>query len=60
MAGAAKSKGCWNAKSTNVTAGALNYEDKSLHFTFKLVLLSIFYSLSLYHSTNVVILLECH
>ena len=55
-----KSEGCWNAKFTDVTTKAPNYEDKLLYFTFKLILLSIFYSLSLYHSTNVIILLECH
>ena len=40
------------------TAGAPNHEDKSLCFPFKLILLSIFYSLSLYHSTNVIMLLD--
>ena len=29
-------------------------------FVFKFILLIIFYSLLLYHSTNVIILLECH
>ena len=39
-------------------AGAPNHEDKSLCFPFKLILLSIFYSLLLYHSTNVIMLLD--
>ena len=46
MVGAAKSKGCWNAKSTDVTTA--KYEDKSLYFIFKFILLNIFYSLSFY------------
>ena len=49
---------CWNTKSFYATAGAAKYEDKSLCFPFKLILLSIFYSLSLYHSTNVIMLLD--
>ena len=59
-AGVAKSEICWNAKSTDATVGAPNYEDKSLYFTFKLILSSIFCSLSSYHSTNVIILLESY
>ena len=39
-------------------ARAPNYEDRSLYFPFKLVLLSIFYSLSSYQSTNVILLLD--
>ena len=57
-AGAATFEICWNAKSTDATAGAAKYEDKSLYFPFKLILLSIFYSLSSYHSTNVILLLD--
>ena len=34
--------------STDVTVGAAKYEDKSLYFIFKFILLNIFYSLSLY------------
>ena len=37
---------------------APNYEDKSLYFPFKLILLSIFYLLSSYHPTNVTLLLD--
>ena len=57
-AGAARFEICWNFKSTDATAGAAKYEDKSLYFPFKLILLSIFYSLSLYHSTNIIMLLD--
>ena len=59
-AGAAKYEIYWNAKSTDAMAGAPNYEDKSLYFTFKLILSSIFCSLLLYHLTNVIILLESY
>ena len=57
-AGAATFEICWNAKSADATAGAAKYEVKSLCFPFKFILLSIFYSLSLYHSTNVIMLLD--
>ena len=57
-AGAATFEICWNAKSTDTTAKAAKYEDKSLYFPFKLILLSIFYSLLSYHSTNVILLLD--
>ena len=39
-------------------AGAPNYEDKSLYFTFKLILSSMFCSSLLYYSTNVIMLLD--
>ena len=39
-------------------ARSAKHEDKSLYFVFKFILLSIFYSLSLYHSTNVIMLLD--
>ena len=39
-------------------AGAAKHEDKPSYFVFKFILLSIFYSLSLYHSTNVIMLLD--
>ena len=38
--------------------GATKHEDKSSYFIFKIILLSIFYSLLLYHSTNVIMLLD--
>ena len=56
--GATKFEICWNAKSINATTEAAKYEDKSLYFPFKLILLSIFYLLLLYHSTDVIILLD--
>ena len=56
MAGAAKFEGCWNAKSTDVTAGAAKYEDKSLHFIFKFILLNISYSLSFYRWMQVILI----
>ena len=56
--GAARFEICWNFKSTDATAGAAKYEDKSLYFPFKLILLSIFYSLSSYHPTNVILQLD--
>ena len=49
---------CWNAKSIDDTAGAVKHKDKSLYFPFKLILLSIFYSLSSYHPTNVILQLD--
>ena len=49
---------CRNAKFTDAMAGVAKYEDKSLYFPFKLILLSIFYSLSSYHPTNVILLLD--
>ena len=39
-------------------ARSAKHEDKSSYFVFKFILLSIFYSLSLYHSTNVIMLLD--
>ena len=57
-AGAATFEICWNAKFTDATVGAAKYEDKSLYFPFKLILLSIFYSLSSYHLTIVILLLD--
>ena len=56
--GAARFEICWNVKSIDATAGAAKYEDKSLYFPFKLILLSIFYSLSSYHPTNVILQLD--
>ena len=58
MAGAATFEICWNAKSTDATVGVAKYEDKSLYFSFKLILLNIFYLLSSYHPTNVILLLD--
>ena len=57
-AGAARFEICWNVKSIDATARAAKYEDKSLYFPFKLILLSIFYSLSSYHPTNVILQLD--
>ena len=39
-------------------AGVAKHEDKSSYFVFKIILLSIFYSLSLYRSTNAIMLLD--
>ena len=39
-------------------AGATKHEDKSSYLVFKFILLSIFYSLSLYHLTNVIMMLD--
>ena len=58
MAGTTTFEICFNAKSTDATAVAAKYENKSLYFPFKLILLSIFYSLSSYHPTNVILLLD--
>ena len=44
--------------SPDATAGAAKHEDKSSYFVFKIILLSIFYSLSLYRSTNAIMLLD--
>ena len=44
--------------STDATAGAAKHEDKSSYFVFKIILLSIFYSLLLYRSTNAIMLLD--
>ena len=57
-AGATTFEICWNAKSTDATVGVAKYEDKSLYFSFKLILLNIFYLLSSYHPTNVILLLD--
>ena len=60
MAGAAKSESCWNAKSTDVTARAAKYEDKSLYFIFKFILLNIFDSLLFYRWVQVILILSHH
>ena len=39
-------------------AGATKHEDKSSYLVFKFILLSIFYSLLLYHLTNVIMMLD--
>ena len=39
-------------------AGATKHEDKSSYLVFKFILLSIFYSLSLYNLTNVIMMLD--
>ena len=38
-AGAAKSEICWNAKSTDATAKAAKYEDKSLYFCLEIYII---------------------
>ena len=50
---AAKSEICWNTKSINATTRAAKYENKSLYFVFKFILLSIFYSLKIVNQKGV-------
>ena len=50
---------CWNVKSIDVIRLELQNMKISHHiFVFKFILLNIFYSSSLYHSTNVIMLLN--
>ena len=50
---------CWNVKFTDVIRLKLqNMKISHYIFVFKFILLSIFYSLSLYHPTNVIIQLD--
>ena len=50
---------CWNVKPTDVIRLELQNMKISHHiFVFKFILLSIFYSSLLYHSTNVIMLLD--